>query len=159
MKTKKAGSKVYKLIREGNYEGGAEDVLTIKGERINSKGRKTINLEMTDEFISIWVGDHKGGKASIAMEINLYIYHLSDKNLWVGGLVSPDSVIESRVLLPKSVEYLCALNSMKSFIGDLFLMRPYDLRVLEVMDMVGSKRSKSSVESYLRVLYKMVAND
>lgn len=161
MQTKKIGSKIYKLLRESNYKENTKDIMVIKGEKATSYGRKIIDLEMSDDFISVWVGNQTRDSRSnqTGMEVNLYVYNRHDISLWIGAMTEPDRVIESRLLSPRSIEYLCALNSMKCFIGDLFLMRPYDLRVLEIMDMVGDKPPRSSTEKYLRVLYKMISND
>jgi len=159
MKTRKIGSEVFRLIREGNYDQQNKDILTIRGERMTSNGKKSVDLEMSDDFISILVSNQIGTGKAKGMDIHLYVYSRIDKSLWVGSMIKPTYMIESKLVAQASVEYMCALNSMKHFIGDLFLMRPYDMRVLEVMDIVGDKRSKSSIEGYLRVLYKMVAND
>ena len=161
MKSGNIGSKVYKLIREGNHNANDKNILVIKGEKVNSSGKKVISLEMSNEFISIWIGNYKQNSKikPLNMEVTLYVYSRFDKSLWVGGMFDQDNIIESRILFPKSVEYSCALSSMKCFIGDLFLIRPHDLRILEIMDLLKGNTSKSSVESYLKVLYKMISND
>ena len=58
MKLKDIGSEVYKLIRETN-DDSSDGILKIKGEKMTSYGKKMINLEMSEEFISIWVGHQK----------------------------------------------------------------------------------------------------
>lgn len=148
-------------MRDGkNFNGKDEqDVLIIKGEKADTTGKRVISLETSDEFISVWVGNQKSTAKGISMEINLYVYNRCDGSIWIGGLMDPEKIIESKILFPSSVEYLCAMNSMRCFMGDLFLMRPNDMRVLEIMDMVAGRTSSSSVENYLKVLYKMMVND
>jgi len=159
MKTKRLASEIFKLIRDGVPQEENKNNLVINGEKISSKGKKIITLEMTDEFVSVWSGIKNSSKEPSNIEVTLYVFNRMDRTLWVGGLVEYGDIVESKILFPKSVEYMCALNSMRNYIGDLFLMRPHDMRVLEIMDVVGKKTCRSSVENYLKVLYKMVAND
>ena len=161
MKTRNIGTEIHELIKENTSTESSNGMLVIKGEKPTSLGREAITLERSDEFISIWIGDQKRDKrtGSIFMDVKLYVYNRKNESLWVGSVKGMDHIAEGKVLFSRSVEYMCALNSMRSFIGDLFLIRPYDLRILEVMDSVGKGKNKSSVENYMRVLYKMIAND
>lgn len=136
-----------------NYVKDKETVSACADRILCEKIRQTITLEVTEEFITLCI-KHVDLDDIKESEVYLYIYGRSDGNIWCGNTVQKRGKITGKIITKWDDEYLCALNCMKSYLGDLFLLRPNDLRIFEALTEIGGKKSNLT-DSILRVLFKL----
>jgi len=103
----------------------------------------SLNLEISEDFITLWVRHLD--------ESYLYIFNRESKSLWTGHLKGKTK--KGRVFEPGSAEYLCNLASLKTYLADLFLLKPNDLNILEIL------KELNGFDNFLRLLFKLLAND
>lgn len=129
--------------------------VVIKGERVFRSGnRQSITLEIREDFITLW--SRQVTAAAQEGEVFIYIFHRQDKNIWCGN-ISEGSKRVGKIVEPHKKEYLCVLNSLKSYIGDLFLLKPHDLTILGILEELEPRSDE--IDNFLNVLFKLVRND
>ena len=132
-----------------------KETVSVRGERILCERiKQTITLEVTREFITICI-KHIDLEDIKDSEVYLYIYGRADQNLWCGNTVQKRGSITGKIIAKWNDEYLCVINCMKSYLGELFLIRPNDLRIFEALTEIGNGNKKGFLDGILRVLFKL----
>lgn len=106
----------------------------VRGNRvIHQEADRSITLDVGEESVNLWVNfrhsDDIAGPGSY-----LYIFKRDDKHIWHGTLPAGEKIVDGKPFSPDDDHYLCLVSSMKSYLGDLFLAQPQDLRILSVID-------------------------
>ena len=147
-KTKKVNAMVSKSLID-------KETVSCRGERVLcDRIKQTITLEVTGEFITVCI-KHLDLEDIKDSEVYLYIYGRSDQSIWCGNTVQKRGSVTGKIITKWNDEYLCAINCMKSYLGELFLIRPNDLRVFETLAEIGNGKKKGLLDGILRVLFKL----
>jgi hypothetical protein len=126
----------------------------IKGEKdYGLSARQRITLEIAEGFITLW-SKHEKINDPEQHEVYLYVFNRDNGSIWCGD-IGTERDEGGKAVYKGEDAYLCVLNSFRSYLSDLFLMQPYDLRILETMDEVSGKAGKE-VDNFLRILFKLL---
>lgn len=132
--------------------------IMISGERPyglpHTSGRQTITVKISDAFIVLYVKNAPLKNPTLS-ELYIYVFSRKDGSVWAGDTVQEGGKIRGGVVYKWDDAYLCVINSIKAYLGDLFLIRPNDLRLFDVMSEVGSHRGSVS-DSLFKIFSKIL---
>jgi hypothetical protein len=144
-----------KYVRSG--EGRASE-LVISGDKTFGAGhascKQTITLKLSENFIVIYVKNHPAREPK-RFDLYINIFSRKDGSIWVGDSVQHSGNIKGNVVYKWDDSYVCIVNSMRGYLGDLFLIRPNDLRLFDVISEVNSHRGSIS-ESLHKIFTKIL---
>ena len=135
-----------------------ESEVVISGDRPwksdQASGKQTITLKLSETFIVLYAKNFRGREPR-HFDLYIYIFSRKDGSIWVGDSVQTSGNIKGNVVYKWEDTYICAVNSMRGYLGDLFLIRPNDLRLFDVISEVNSHRGSIS-ESFHKIFSKIL---
>ncbi len=130
----------------------------ISGERPygvrGSAGKQTITVKISEGFIVLYVKNALLGNPRVS-ELYIYIFSRGDGSVWAGDTVKKYGRISGSVVYKWDDSYICVINSMKTYLGDIFLIRPNDLRLFDVISEVNNHRGNIS-DSLFKLFSKIL---
>lgn len=113
---------------------------------------RQLNLEVNEDLIAFWVvNDNKENPETPAVLV--YIYSRKNMSMWHGEAQNDAQSIEGEFIMPQDEDYLLSISCLRTYLGDLFMLRPYDLRILEAIADINCQ-TQSPYEELLRLLAK-----
>jgi hypothetical protein len=114
---------------------------------------RAIFLDSDNDHLYLWVR-FKDSKDLGGAGAYVYILKKDDKSIWHGSIVSDASVVNGKSANYGTTDYTCLLSSMKSYLGELFLSRPNDMRVLDALYELN-RQYDGLTDIFVRMLAKM----
>lgn len=120
---------------------GPSPKTTIRCQRQAGGQKQTMVLQLLDEYVILWI-HYQDGPGTGSHDAIMYIYFKKRRDIWMTDLTS--TARQVGLLTDTDERYLCAKNSFKCFLVDLFLTQPENLLLLELIDEIENPLGRNT---------------
>ncbi|MFH0887108.1 MAG: hypothetical protein V1843_02950 [bacterium] len=115
-----------------------------------TKGNQRLNLDISNEVIAFWIVENE---ESAKPSVSVFIFSRKNKCLWQGVAVEGTGEFEGDFYMPEDEGYETMIGALRLYLGELFLLRPFDLRILDAVSEINY-HSPNPYDSLLETLSK-----
>ena len=115
-----------------------------------TKGNQRFNLDISNEVIAFWIVENE---ESDKPSVSVFIFSRRNKCLWQGVAVEGTGDFEGDFYIPEDETYETMTGALRLYLGELFLLRPFDMRILEAVSEI-IYHSPNPYDSLLETLAK-----